>query len=139
MSTATSSARQAMSQLVTHVLICDDNRDNALTLGLLLRSEGYIVDLAKDGKEALNLAESIRPHVALLDLLLPDRSGFELAEEFHRRYGNECPVLIAITAHDSAQAQEQAQVSGFHHFVAKPYDPQALLRLVESIDEKAPL
>jgi CheY-like chemotaxis protein len=135
MSTATSTVRQAMGERVTRVLICDDNRDNAVTLGVLLRSEGYIVDLAKDGNEALSLAETFRPHVALLDLLLPDRSGFELAEELHRRYSSKCPVLIAITAHDSASTQEQATVSGFHHFVAKPYDPQALLQLVESLDE----
>jgi CheY-like chemotaxis protein len=122
---------------VTRVLIVDDNRDNMLTLGVLLRSEGYIVELAKDGAEALKLAAASRPDVTLLDLLMPGQSGFDVAQELQRRYGNDCPVLIAITAHGSAHTQEQAEVSGFHHFVTKPYDPQALLRLIESLDESA--
>lgn len=103
---------------VIRVLVVDDNRDNALTLGVLLRSEGYIVHMAKDGAEALRLAEAYRPDMALLDLRMPD-----------------CPVLIAITGHDAAQAQEEAGAKGFHRFMAKPYDPDALVRLIASFDE----
>ena len=125
---------QAARKPLARVLVVDDNRDNMLTLGVLLRSEGYVVDLAYTGKEALSKAEAFRPDVALLDLLLPDRSGFELAEEFQQRYGNDCPALIAITAHDSAHTQELAEAAGFRHFVAKPYDPQALLQLIDSLD-----
>jgi len=105
-----------------------------LTLGVLLRSEGYIVELAKDGAEALKLAAAFRPEVTLLDLLMPGQSGFDVAQELQRRYGNDCPVLIAITAHGSAQIEEQAELSGFDHFISKPYDPQALLQLMESLD-----
>src|SRR5436190_8837212 len=83
---------------IMRVLIVDDNRDNALTLGVLLRSEGYIVHLAKDGAEALRLAEAYRPDVALIDLVMPGASGFDVAGELLRRYGGECPLLIAITA-----------------------------------------
>jgi len=116
------------------VLICDDNRDNMLTLGVLLRSEGYVVHLAKNGTEALRLAAGFRPDVALLDLLLPDRSGFDVARELQGRYGNECPVLIAITAQDNPVTKAKAESTGFQHFVTKPYDPQALLCLVGSLD-----
>jgi CheY-like chemotaxis protein len=116
------------------VLIVDDNRDNMLTLGVLLRSEGYIVHMAKNGAEALRLAAAFPPDVALLDLVMPDRSGFDVAEELKRRYRAECPVLIAITAHDNAQSKERAGLVGFHHFVAKPYDPKTLLRLIGSLE-----
>jgi|SRR6185503_331555 len=119
---------------VTRVLIVDDNRDNMLTLGVLLRSEGYIVELAKDGAEALRVEGSFRADVVLLDLLMPGQSGFDVALEFQRRHGDQCPVLIAITAHGAAQTRDQAEITGFHHFVPKPYDPQALLRLIESLD-----
>jgi len=124
-----------MSDKVFRVLVCDDNRDNMLTLGVLLRSEGYVVHLAKNGAEALRFAGAFRPDVALLDLVMPDRSGFDVARELQRRYRNGCPVLIAITAQDNPLTKEQAEKTGFQHFVAKPYDPQALLRLVGSLDE----
>jgi CheY-like chemotaxis protein len=123
-----------MSDKVTRALICDDNRDNMLTLGVLLRSEGYVVHLATNGAEALRLAGAFRPDVALLDLVMPDRSGFDVARELQRLYRNDCPVLIAITAQDDPLTKQQAQSTGFQHFVAKPYDPQALLRLVGSLD-----
>ena len=125
-----------MSEQVTRVLICDDNRDNMLTLGVLLRSEGYVVHLAKDGNEALRLAAAYRPDVALLDLMMPGRSGFDVAEELQRRYPEHCPVLIAVTAHRTTQAKEQAESHGFRHFVGKPYDPVELLQLVASLDAK---
>lgn len=119
---------------VQRVLVVDDNRDNMLTLGVLLRSEGYVVHLAKNGVEALRLAGAFLPDVALLDLVMPGRTGFDVAQELQRRYRSECPTLIAVTGYDGAKNREQARVSGFHHFVTKPYDPQVLLRLMESLE-----
>lgn len=116
------------------VLVVDDDRDTVLTLGILLRSEGYDTHLAQNGIEALAKAAELRPHVALLDIEMPDRSGFDVAQEFLRRYGNECPVLIAVTGRISNEDKQMAEISGFHHFVAKPYDPQALLKLLSSLE-----
>ena len=114
------------------VLVADDHRDTAQTLGILLRSEGYDVRLAQDGKEALSEAAEFQPDVALLDIQMPYRSGLEVADELRRR-GSECPVLIAVTAQTSSADRQMAETSGFHHFVAKPYDPQAVLLLLASL------
>ena len=119
---------------IVRVLVCDDNRDNLLTLGVLLRSEGYVVHLAKDATEALSHAHAFRPDVALLDLLMPGRNGFDIAQYLRREYPDDCPIMIAVTAHDTAHTQEQAKANGFQHFVGKPYDPQALLQLIASLD-----
>ena len=119
---------------VTRVLLVDDNRDNLLTLGVLLRSEGYIVDLASNGAEGLRRAEAYRPDVVVLDLVMPDQSGVDVANELRGRYGDNCPVLIAISAHETARTREEVEMAGFYRFVAKPYDPQALLHLIESLD-----
>lgn len=134
---AAAAKRSRKGKSINRVLVCDDNRDNMLTLGVLLRSEGYIVDLARDGAEALRMAAAFRPDLALLDLMLPGRSGFDVATELQRRYRNGCPVLVAITAYDTADWQERAQTNGFQHFVAKPYDPEALLQLIGSLEESA--
>jgi len=119
---------------VSRVLLVDDNRDNLLTLGVLLRSEGYIVDLASSGPEGLRLAEAYRPDVVVLDLVMPEQSGFDVANELRRRYGENCPILVAISAHQTVRIKDEVQMTGFHRFVAKPYDPQALLQLLESLD-----
>ena len=113
------------------VLVADDNRDAALTLGILLRSEGYDVRLALGGKEAMSAALEARPDVALLDLHMPDYSGLQVAQELQRHFSGDCPLLVAVTAR--AQDRQQAEISGFHHFVPKPYDPRALLTLLASL------
>jgi len=115
------------------VLIADDNRDAVMVLSILLRSEGYDVRLAQGGKEALAQAAEFRPHVALLDLEMPDCNGFSVAQELSRGSDGERPVLVAVTACTEAEAREMAQLSGFHHFVSKPYNHQAMLKLLATL------
>jgi CheY-like chemotaxis protein len=115
------------------VLIADDNRDAVMVLSILLRSEGYDVRLAQGGKEALAQAAEFHPHVALLDLEMPDYSGFRVAQELSRGWNGVAPVLVAVTACTEAEARQMAQLSGFHHFVSKPYNHQAMLKLLASL------
>jgi two-component system, cell cycle response regulator DivK len=104
-----------------------------LTLGILLRSEGYEVELVENGEQALIEAGRFRPHVVLLDIEMPDRTGFEVAQELTRRYRDDCPVLVAVTAHNKDEDRRTAEISGFHHFVSKPYRPYAMLKLVDEL------
>jgi DNA-binding response OmpR family regulator len=115
------------------VLIVDDDRDTLLTLGLLLREAGLYVHLLREGSQVMEAVASFRPDVVVLDLVLPDRSGLELAEEIALRYGEERPVLIAITGHSSEPDRRLAKAAGFQDFIAKPYDPQALLRRLAAL------
>ena len=115
------------------ILIVDDHRDTVLTLGILLRSEGYKVELVQSGDQALLEAEKFRPHVVLLDIEMPGRNGFEVAQEMTRRYGDACPVLIAVTSHSAEGDRRAADSSGFHHFVPKPYKPFAMLQLIQDL------
>jgi CheY-like chemotaxis protein len=118
------------------VLIADDNRDAVMVLSILLRSEGYDVRLAQGGKEALAQAAEFHPHVALLDLEMPDYSGFRVAQELARRANGEPPILVAVTACTEAEARAMAELSGFHHFVSKPYNHQAMLKLLASLPRR---
>jgi CheY-like chemotaxis protein len=118
------------------VLIADDNRDAVMVLSILLRSEGYDVRLAQGGKEAIAQAAEFHPHVALLDLEMPDCSGFRVAQELARGSNGQPPVLVAVTACTEAEAREMAQVSGFQHFVSKPYNHQAMLKLLASLPRR---
>lgn len=116
------------------VLVADDNRDTVMMLGILLRSEGMVVRLTTKGVEVQAAVEEFRPDAVLLDIGMPDRSGLQVALDLSREYGAKCPVLIAVTGHSSDAAKRLTAKSGFRHHVDKPYDPDALLRLVASVE-----
>jgi two-component system CheB/CheR fusion protein len=116
------------------VLVADDNRDSVMMLGILLRSEGMVVRLTTKGAEVQAAVGEFRPDAVLLDIGMPDRSGLQVALDLSREYGPKCPVLIAVTAHSTDAAKRLTAKSGFRHHVDKPYDPDALLRLVASVE-----
>ena len=118
------------------VLVVDDERDAIMTLGILLRSEGVEVRLANSGMQVPRAVAEFEPDAVLLDLALPDHNGLDVAQELRQCYGQQCPVLIAITACSREVDRQRAAACGFQHHVAKPYDPDALLKLVLSITPK---
>ena len=118
------------------VLIADDDRDTVLTLGILLRSEGHETWLVQRGAEVAQAVREFKPSVILLDLAMPDRSGYDVAEELSRDYGTSCPTLIAVSGQAKVADKEKAEVSGFHYFIPKPYDPEALLALVAQTESR---
>ena len=115
------------------VLIADDDRDSALTLSTLLEIEGYVVRTVHGGQEALDAAREFRPDVVLLDIGMPKITGYEAARRLRLRYGNDCPVLIAITGWKQASDKILASLAGFDHHVAKPYEPAQLIELLSKL------
>ena len=104
-----------------------------LTLGILVRSEGFVVKLTENGKQALAVTPYFEPDIVLLDLGMPELSGFEVAQELRQRYGAQCPVLIAVTGRPRDEDLRRAKDCGFRHFVEKPYQPEALITLLNSV------
>ena len=112
------------------VLIADDDRDGAASLSTLLQLEGYEVRTVHGGQEALDAAREFKPHVVLLDIGMPKITGYEAARRLRQRYGDDCPVLIAITGWKQASDRILASLAGFDHHVAKPYQPEEILTLL---------
>jgi CheY-like chemotaxis protein len=123
----------AARQRPLRVLIADDDRDGTLTLSTLLELEGYEVRAVHGGQEALDLAREFRPDVVLLDIGMPKITGYEAARRLRLRYGNDCPVLIAITGWKQASDKILASLAGFDHHVAKPYEPAHLIELLKKL------
>jgi len=119
------------------VLVVDDERDAVMTLGILLRSEGIEVRLAHGGLQVPHAVAQFQPDAVLLDLALPDHCGLNVAQELKQCYGQRCPVLIAVTGHSTEADRAKSATSGFQHHIAKPYDPDGLLKLVRSIEARA--
>ena len=112
------------------VLIADDDRDGTLTLSTLLQLEGYEVRAVHGGQEALDAAREFQPHVCLLDIGMPKITGYEAARRLRQRYGDDCPILIAVTGWKQASDKIRASLAGFDHHVAKPYQPSDILSLL---------
>ena len=66
----------------------------------------------------------------LLDRGMPKICGYEAARRLRQRYGDDCPVLVAVTGWKQASDRILASLAGFDHHVAKPYDPSALISLL---------
>jgi PAS domain S-box-containing protein len=112
------------------VLVADDNKDAADTLGLLLELYGHEVRVAHSGNAALAVAHSFHPNVALLDIAMPDLSGYEVARNL--RVDTCCPdiLLIALTGYGQDGDKERAHEAGFDHHLTKPVDPSKLEALI---------
>ena len=127
-------AKSAPGEQALRVLVADDDRDGAMTLATLLQLEGYAVLTVHGGQEALDATREFKPHVVLLDIGMPKITGYEAARRLRQRYGDDCPMLIAVTGWKQASDKILANLAGFDHHVAKPYDPAELIRLLATLD-----
>ena len=108
------------------VLVVDDNRDAAESLGFLLEHSGHAVRVAHDGAEALLAAREFRPEIAFLDIGLPKLDGYELAQAIRRETWGEGIVLFALTGWGHETDRQRARVAGFNSHLTKPIDPDSI-------------
>jgi PAS domain S-box-containing protein len=111
------------------VLVADDNRDAADSLCRMLSLYGYEVRAAYDGASALEVSESFQPHVAVLDIGMPLRSGYDVARDLRARRGREVR-LIALTGWGGDEDVKRALEAGFDHHLTKPVEPALLSGLI---------
>jgi PAS domain S-box-containing protein len=112
------------------VLVADDNRDGAESLGMLIESSGHIVYLAHTGAEALHMAATHRPHVAILDIGMPGMDGYQVAQKIRDQAWGMHMTLIALTGWGQEDDKRRAQRAGFDHHLTKPVDPAVLEELL---------
>jgi DNA-binding response OmpR family regulator len=111
------------------VLVVDDHTDASELLCLHLSRLGHACREAKDGTSGLAIALEHKPHVAIVDLWLPDMTGHEVARELRQRDPH--VYLIALTGSTRAEDRTRAFDSGFDEFLMKPTDNRTLLDLIE--------
>lgn len=113
------------------VLVVDDNVDSAQSMSLLLGLEGYQVECAYDGEEALVRAQAFGPEVVLLDLGLPRISGYEVASRLRAAPPASRPLLlVAVSGYGRDQDRKAAREAGFDLHLTKPADPDEVLRVL---------
>jgi adenylate cyclase len=109
------------------VLLADDELAVTDTLRETLKAEGFRVAVARDGREALEVLQQRRPDVVLLDIMMPNLSGFELLETMGRTSGLEgIPVVILSARGDEADTRRGIEL-GARRFISKPFDVRELV------------
>jgi CheY-like chemotaxis protein len=111
------------------ILLVDDNKAAAQSLCTLLEHNGHKVILAYDGPEALTLATTHHPDVALLDIGLPTMDGYEVARRLRKEYGNDI-TLIALTGYGQPEDRQKAEEAGFDEHLVKPVSIADLERVL---------
>ena len=112
------------------ILIIEDEPGSLEILAVNLESSGYRAVTAADGIEAWQKFEEEQPDLILLDLKLPEISGFRLLELF-RDSSRMIPVIV-LTAFDFAEAEEVSRF-GVQGFITKPFTPEKVVRMVEDL------
>jgi CheY-like chemotaxis protein len=110
-----------------HVLVVEDEADLREVVAIVLEDEGYDVDLARDGIEALAALHRSRPDVILLDLRLPELDGAGFVAAYRAMPGPHAPVIAFSAMPD---AVETARRMGVESVLPKPFHIADLLRLV---------
>jgi DNA-binding NtrC family response regulator len=113
------------------ILVAEDDVATGRAWSELIASWGFKVNIAEDGKRAVELAESYDPHILLLDLRLPQLNGLEVLSELHRR-GVQIPTIM-ISGEGEISDAVQAIKLGAYDYLRKPVDPPHLRVLLNNL------
>jgi DNA-binding response OmpR family regulator len=117
------------------ILVVEDERAVARGLEYGLEKEGFAVILAEKGRTALNLAQTKQPELILLDIRLPDMSGFDVCRQL-RNEGVRIPILM-LTARDESIDKVLGLELGADDYVVKPYDLRELIARIRALLRRA--
>ncbi len=117
------------------VLVVDDEPNIVDVISMALRYEGFEVDAAATGAEALAKARDTRPHVMLLDVMLPDMEGFEVAKRLGAEHAR-VPIIF-LTARDATEDRVRGLTVGGDDYVTKPFSLEELVARVRALLRRA--
>jgi CheY-like chemotaxis protein len=112
------------------ILLVDDDRDSAESLGLLLRLLGAETTVTYSGPEALSIVERSKPTVIILDIGMPGMDGYEVARAIRAQPALSDVVLVALSGWGQDDDRAQSRAAGFDHHLVKPVEPDRLLEIL---------
>jgi signal transduction histidine kinase len=119
--------------LPSKILVVDDSSDNVKLLTKLLTGNGYSVLQAYSGSEALSVLEKEQPDLILLDIMMPEMSGYEVCRKVRENPATTLLPVVMVTALDAAQERIKGIEAGADDFITKPINLHELLARVQSL------
>ena len=117
---------------MTTILLVEDDEMNKDMLSRRLMKKGYEVIFAVDGQEAIDMAQSEKPDVILMDMGLPVKTGLEATKEIKENPDTTSIPIIALTANAMAEHRQEALDGGCDEYETKPVRLPSLLEKIES-------
>jgi DNA-binding response OmpR family regulator len=119
--------------LARKVLIAEDEPNIVASLEFLLQQSAYEVRVARDGEEALRLAESFVPDLVLLDVMMPARNGFEVCRAIRQNPALRSVKILMLTARGRDVERDWGLGLGADGYVTKPFSTKELLASVKGL------
>ena len=113
-----------------YVLVADDDQYIRELVRYHLQVEGYTVLEAADGEEAVRILETQKIHIAVVDVVMPHKDGYELCQEIRTYYN--LPVIL-LTAKDTLIDKEKGFSAGTDDYLVKPFEPKELIFRVKAL------
>jgi two-component system OmpR family response regulator len=113
------------------VLVVDDEPNLAEVVTMALRFQGFIVEIAATGREALDAVRSFKPHLMVLDVMLPDMDGFEVAARLGAQRAG-VPIIF-LTARDATEDKVRGLTGGGDDYMTKPFSLEELVARIRTI------
>jgi len=115
------------------ILLVDDEKDILEFLSYNLKSEGFKIETASNGREAVRLAEEIRPHLVLMDVMMPELDGVAACEMIRANRNLDHTLVAFLTA----RGEDYSQIAGFDaggdDYITKPIKPKVLVSRIKAL------
>ena len=115
------------------ILAVDDEPNILMSLEFILEMEGYEVHTARDGEEALEVAERVRPDLILLDVNMPRKDGYEVCRIIRERVNMTGTKVIMLTAKGQTLEKKKGLEVGADDYVTKPFGAEDLLEKIRTM------
>lgn len=121
----------------TKIMIIDDNKEFVKLLGMFINSQPdmEVVATAYDGKNAVNIINSAKPDILLLDVIMPEKDGLAVLEEMVQEENNLKPITIVMSAIGQEKVTQKAISLGATYYVVKPFDMATLTERLRDLVE----
>lgn len=119
-----------------HILVVDDDSEISESIKHALLNAGFQVSLARDGNEGVAIAETKRPDLMILDMMMPKRSGLLVLERLRQFHDEPVPVIM-ITGNEGSRHREYAELLGVSDYLHKPFTMDRLLESARKLLEEA--
>jgi DNA-binding response OmpR family regulator len=116
------------------ILVVDDDPDILTAITTSLADTGATIQTAGDGSAAVSLVEKLRPDLMILDIMLPQKSGFLVLEQVRQKIPREAgPRVIMITGNQGRRHRQYAEALGVDGYLAKPFRMERLVEITEKL------
>jgi DNA-binding response OmpR family regulator len=123
---------------MTHrIVIADDEPNLVIPLEYMLKREGFEVTVARDGQEALDAVARVHPHLVLLDVMMPRKSGFDVCQVLRADEANRDIRILLLTAKGRDDDVAKGLALGADAYMTKPFSPKELVLKARELLERA--